>query len=551
MSIYSSRTESFRNRAEAEKNTLMKSIENPDLAQKEVLRDLNEITKDAIYWKEMGADLSSLDNLHKSVPISAYQDFENAIARETITKGGILTNSPVIRWLKTSGTTGKPKFIPYTFHWMRKYRVPAMYAMWDTFIKASPQILLHEYSILDTQTSRENVRPSIHGLSHQSISNRYPCIDKTDWNPPWNDAEWYGANVPSDHDGKSYYRLRYFLEHDLRAITAINPSMILSLRDKLGEHHDSLVKDIGDGTLRGQHSNFTPNPATAKNLEKIFSTSNFTFKDIWPRLSFISCWASAGASSYLSRLLEQVPHATLVPFMTCGTEGVVTIPICPEQDSQPLAINQAVYEFIPVENEPESWLGKSNVDTLKPSQLEPGRKYHMIMSQAHGLLRLWTGDIFEVSELRYGTPWLRFIERYGVYHSFTGEKLTHSDVAEAFDRSFSRILGKRMPYLIAPKWSEIPYYTVAIESLDNVSAEYFSQVLDDTLCSINLEYSSKRESNRLAAPVVTVFPPDTLRRVFEKERSDKNQNQFKFKPHQKDCKLIEIIKEVAYATENV
>lgn len=37
-----------------------------------------------------------------------YNDFTEQIDRETRTKGGILSCSPVLRWLKTSGTTGTP-----------------------------------------------------------------------------------------------------------------------------------------------------------------------------------------------------------------------------------------------------------------------------------------------------------------------------------------------------------------------------------------------------------------------------------------------------------
>ncbi|PHM72294.1 GH3 auxin-responsive promoter family protein [Xenorhabdus sp. KJ12.1] len=523
------------------KSDFFEKLQNPLVAQNEVLHDIYEITRYANFWQENGANLSTIENMKKTVPISSYNYFEEPIKREIITKGGVLTNSPVIRWLKTSGTTGKPKYIPYTYHWMQKYRVPAMYTMWDTFINSCPHILLQKYSVLDTQTTRETVLPSVYGLTHQSISNRHPHISNHDWTPPWNDEPWYGTDIPSDHDGRSYVRLRYFLEKDLRAITSINPSMILSLYDKLHMFKESLVKDVHDGTFKGERNNhFLPNPQRAKNIELQLEKNHFSLRDIWPKLSFYSCWTSASASHYISKLNEIIPDATIVPFMTCGTEGVVTIPISPSIESQPLAINQAIFEFIPAEIEPEQWLGKYEENTLSPMELKPGKRYHIIMSQAHGLLRLWTGDIFEVTEVTpEGTPWVFFVERYGVFHSFTGEKLTHHDLSTAFEYTFRALEGKKMPYIIAPKWETIPYYICVVESSKRIDANVFSEQLDKEISVVNIEYASKRSSGRLAAPRVFVCPPDTLRKHFERGRNEKNGNQHKFKHHQIDSKIVE------------
>lgn len=548
---YQDKISEFKERTSNAKNDFLQCIKKPLKTQTSVLKDLCEITKNAKYWRDNKADLKNILSLKKTVPISSYQKYENAIKNEIIAKGGVLSNSQVFRWLKTSGTTGKSKLIPYTWHWMRKYRVPAMYAMWDTFIKASPQILCHEYAILDTQTVRDATPPSVYGLPEQSISNRYPQIDESDWNPPWNDALWYSPEMPSEHSERSYMRLRHFIGKDLRGISAINPSMILSLRDKLSDSLEELLDDLKNGTIHGERSQFfTPDPHSASHLYSLLNKSNIILKDIWPKLNFISCWTSAGAANYYSKIIEQAPHATVVPFMTCGTEGAVTIPICPSIDSQPLAINQAVFEFIPEEISPDTWLNTCKIDTLGPSELLPDRRYHMIMSQAHGLLRLWTGDIFEVQDVQNGTPWLRFIERYGVFNSFTGEKLTHTDLAVAFNCTFKKLRLDNMPYLISPKWDNPPYYIAIVESEQRIKPATFSAQLDQELCEINLEYQSKRQSKRLEQPIIKFCPPDTLRKEFEKQRIGQNSNQHKFKHHQADSSIVEnLIKEYKYYAE--
>ncbi|PZP12903.1 MAG: GH3 auxin-responsive promoter [Brachybacterium faecium] len=420
--------EQFRTETRRSKARFLESLANPANAQRIVLQDLENITAEAMFWNSGAARLDSLSAFKASVPIREYSDFEAAIDKEVVTRGGVLTCSPVLRWLKTSGTTGKAKKIPYSQHWMRQYRVPAMHAMWDTFLTVAPQILLHEHSMLDTQSVREAVPPTIHGLSHQAISNRHPQIDCRDWNPPWYNAPWYGPDVPATHAGRMYMRLRHFLGMDLRGITAINPSTIISMADILESEAECLARDLADGTILGSASRLDPMPKAAKHLLEVVGRNDWSFNDHWSRLSFLSCWTSASAGQYLPRLKELAPRATIAPFMTCGTEGVVTIPINTELESQPLAVNQGVYEFIPAETDPSEWLG-TPASTLEFNELEEGRRYHLVMSQGHGLLRLWTRDIFEVTEMRQGVPWLRFIERHGVFHSFTGEKLTHTDVA--------------------------------------------------------------------------------------------------------------------------
>ena len=534
---YTQAARSFYNHAKIAKSRFMEALLKPIESQNNVLTDLRAITNNSLYWKEKGARLDTIKNLKKSVPIQEYPAFEEIIQTESVTHGGALTCSPVLRWLKTSGTTGKSKQIPYTQHWMRNYRIPAMHAMWGTFIDSAPQILLHRHALLDTQSTRAEVPPSIHGLTHQSISNRHPKIDEYDWDPPWYDEPWYRPTYHNDHDSRIYTNIRHFVGKDLRGITAINPSMILALGDAIENNIEQLSKDIYEGTIQGTSlSEFNPDRDLSRKLEKVISKNEWNLRDIWPKLDFISCWTSATAGQYVPYIQKMIPEALIVPFMTCGTEGVITVPISPEMHSQPLAIDQAVYEFIPVNENSKNWIG-TTADTLEPSETEEGKHYHLIMSQAHGLLRLWTRDIFEVTEVRNGVPWIKFLERDGVFHSFTGEKLTHADISAAFEKTYMILEGQQRPYLIAPLWGgKVPSYVVVMEhDLNDATIEknQFSEELDRQLGEMNLEYSSKRKSHRLGMPKVILCQPGSIRVFLESQRTNDNANQYKYKNHRR------------------
>jgi acyl-coenzyme A synthetase/AMP-(fatty) acid ligase len=115
---------------------LLADLEDPAAAQDRVLRDIIDISADSLFWKEQkyATVRSAASEFRTVLPIMRYDDFAPVIERETRTKGGVLTCSPVLRWLKTSGTTGVPKRVPYTLHWLLNYRIPAMKAMWGNHL---------------------------------------------------------------------------------------------------------------------------------------------------------------------------------------------------------------------------------------------------------------------------------------------------------------------------------------------------------------------------------------------------------------------------------
>ena len=162
------------------------SLRHPKKTQQEVLQDIIGVSRNTLHWREekYNESITDEESFRNNLPIMRYEDFEPYLEREAQSKGGVLTCSPVMRWLKTSGTTGVPKNIPYTLHWLQSYRIPAMKVLWATYIRNFPEILDHPYAVLDTQTVREDVQDYLLGVCHQAISNRHPRINANDWCPP-------------------------------------------------------------------------------------------------------------------------------------------------------------------------------------------------------------------------------------------------------------------------------------------------------------------------------------------------------------------------------
>src|SRR6185437_12746878 len=323
-------------------------------------------------------------------------------------------------------------------------------------------------------------------------------------------------------------------------ISAINPSTLLAFRDHIEINKEKLVQEVANGTINGE-SFEEPNHLESQRLVNIFSKKEFTLVDIWPSLSLYSCWFSASAGLYQNSLQQVLGDVHKLPFMSCGTEGVVTIPIDNSIYSQPLAINQAFYEFVEEDVDLESKLKNGEkVQTLLFNEISAGKNYHLIMSQATGLFRLWTGDIYHVDRVVNGMPWIHFLHRVGVFHSFTGEKLTEFDVTSALKNSFSSVNKDLGLYLCGPKSGKLPSYAVVVETNDaheNISRK-ISEIVDQELMKINIEYESKRSSNRLSQIDVITVPENTILKYIESKRTTKNTNQYKYKPFQKNVDFL-------------
>ncbi|MEV6018211.1 GH3 auxin-responsive promoter family protein [Streptomyces sp. NPDC051997] len=524
------------------RDDLLADLKDPKSAQEWVLRDIIGVCADSLHWKAQGYNVTAEDpsRFRSVLPIRRYADFLPEIERETRTKGGVLSCSPVLRWLKTSGTTGVPKRVPYTLHWLLTYRIPAMKAMWGTYLLHHPELLAHPWATLDTQTVREDVYDFVHGVEHQAISNRHPQINSRDWNPPWYQSPWFNTQAPATHAGRMYHRIRHLVGKDLHYISAINPSTLISLRDLVAEHGEELVRDLRAGTLDGQPWS-EPDEEAARHLESVLAKGEFSLTDVWPSLTLYSCWLSSSAELYRAKLDAVLPGVSKLPFMGCGTEGVTSVPVDDSLDSQPLAVGQAFFEFVPADVP----LGElvdagTRVRTLLFDEVEAGRDYHLIMTQGNGLYRLWTGDIYRVDRIVDGTPWLHFVHRDGVFHSFTGEKITEAEVTQAIKQGMAGLGLDTGLYMCGPQWAEPPYYVVATEvavpsrELDRA----LSLAVDRELCEVNIEYASKRDSGRLGPLNVRTVPFDAITAYAESRRQVGNATQYKYKPFHQDVDFM-------------
>jgi hypothetical protein len=129
----------------------------------------------------------------------------------------------------------------------------------------------------------------------------------------------------------------------------------------------------------------------------------------------------------------------------------------------------------------------------------------MVVSDAYGLRRYQTEDLFLCRRKINGLPDLAFVRRRSLEYSFTGEKLTAEQLDTVFDQLraiYPSFLADQFLTCVPTESSKtVPHYQLLIlgEKL-HISDSYHSFIAarcDELLSEINCEYRSKRSSGRL------------------------------------------------------
>jgi hypothetical protein len=222
----------------------------------------------------------------------------------------------------------------------------------------------------------------------------------------------------------------------------------------------------------------------------------------------ISCWTKAAAAFYLQDL-PQYFGSTPVSDITYGaSEGRGTVNLGGEK--QALSIRSHFFEFVSVED----W-ESGNKKALLAHELQEGREYYILFTTSGGLYRYHINDIVKVVGWHNRTPLIEFLHKGGNISSFTGEKLTESQVTEAMLATQKELNFRARFFTLIPVFRPEPHYELYLEfdgaPFQDVSA--LSETFDRHLSHLNIEYEAKRQSHRLTAIKTVSLPFESYERV--------------------------------------
>ncbi|HEX9787444.1 MAG TPA: GH3 auxin-responsive promoter family protein, partial [Candidatus Binatia bacterium] len=461
--------------------------------------------------------IHSLGEYREQVGINDYERLRPYVELAQNGEASVLTTEPVVMFAMTSGSTGQPKLIPVTETTRRHHR--QLTRFW--YYRA-----LEDHPDLFSGNLLGVVSPAVEGRTAGGLpfGAASGLIYKS--SPSWIQNAYavpYEISEVKDFEAKYYLTMRLALERDVTFFGTPNPSTILKLVESVNRNKHEIIKDIGDGTITAR-CNLPPelraalagrlakNPARARRLESLVkSDGTLRPKEYWPRLQLIGCWKGGTVGVRLKEFARWFGRTTPVRDLGyMASEAQMTLPISDSGSAGILAVDNIFYEFIP-----ESEIGSASPTLLSCADLEEGSTYYLVLTTPGGLYRYDINDIVRVAGFFNRTPLIEFVRKGRDVTNITGEKLHVNQVIQAMAQAQSAA-GIAVQYFRACADVERSRYAFSVE-LDGVmpTDEPLSrmlQELDNCLCRLNVEYAQKRDSRRLAAPVLNVMKPGWFER---------------------------------------
>jgi hypothetical protein len=437
-----------------------RAIEDPRREQERILLGYLRRHEATDFGREHGfSRIGSIDAFRERVPISDYDALAPWIDRIAAGEANVLTADPVIRLATTSGSTRARKLIPYTRSLQREFN--RAIGPWIVDLYRSEPSLARGcayWSISPVASEPQSHEPGKPPIGFEEDSAYLGGVRKR-----LVDAV---MAVPAEvrHIGEieafRYVTLRLLLGRaDLRLISVWHPSFLELLLDAASVHWDRLIADIAAGTITPpapipphiQSCLLRHARADRTRADHLRAIGAENWREIWPALKLISCWADAHAAGPASALAGRLPGVRVQAKGLLATEALVTIPFA---NAHPLAIRSHFFEF----------LDDAGVTRLA-DELERGEEYAVVVTTTGGLWRYRLGDRVEVDGYIGATPSLRFVGRDDHVVDRFGEKLSEGFVGQAIRAMLDR-LGIAADFaLLAPQRGDTgTAYTLFIQS---------------------------------------------------------------------------------------
>lgn len=496
---------------------------NPLRAQEKILFGILKKNRNTLFGKKHNfSSIRTIKDFQDNVRINDYETLRSYVKKMLNGEDNILVNEKPIFYGITSGTTSRPKFIPVTRS-SRTQKSKVM-GLWLYHLLADhPKAVTGKTMVI--------VSPAIEGYARSGIpygsesGDAYRCmpsIIKNSYVLP------YEVFCIKDYEARYYTILRLGIEADVSNIGTMNPLTILVLCQKIEKYAKDIIEDIEKGTLKSSlvidegirskiEKRLKPNPSRARVLDRLLKDKGALLpRDFWSNLALIECWTGGTVGTYLQELIKYFQDDIKVrDFGYVSTEARCSLPISDDGPSGILTVGSNFYEFMPEED-----LEKENPRYLTVEKLERYGRYFIFFTTTSGLYRYNIDDIIKVVGFYNKTPVIEFLQKGKNVSSATGEKLYESQVISAINEA-KELTGLAVEFFCACLELHIPpRYSFLVEFVNDHNHDQkksFLSNIEESLGKINIEYKSKRDSQRLGNPKLKVLEKGS----FEKFRKAK------------------------------
>jgi len=505
----------------------------PMAVQRAVLARLIAQNRDTTFGRKHGfAAITSYEEFRQRVPVGDYEPLRPFVDAEITHGERALTTEAPVRYVRTSGTTGKPKDIPLTPSYLaalrRIHRTSVAYQHRTCPKAFSGKILALVAPAFEGALANGKPFGSASGIVAGDTSAL--VLEK--------------FVVPRAVLALPDPRLKYLLilrlaiaRRDVTYLGSANSTTLLTMIKLYREHASALIEDVDKGTFflareiapeveAAIRTRMFASPVRAAELAAMHARTDAPrIADLWPDLQLVVTWTCASAGITLAALRRELaPQTRVLELGYLSSEFRGTVTLGKRSGSGLPTLDTHFYEFV----ERSLWdAGEPAYLTL--DQLRKGVDYYIIVTTPSGLYRYFINDLVRVTGFLHATPLLRFQQKGKGVTNITGEKLYESQVLRAVDAAMSELgAASRFVMMLADEVERRYELYVEVEGGTAVDAQALATSVDRKLGELNIEYRAKRESTRLGDLGVGLLRPQTGE-AFKQHCVDSGQREGQFK----------------------
>jgi hypothetical protein len=450
----------------------------PYEVQQEWLRQLISSAKDTEWGKKYDyQNISTYEQFKEKVPLQDYDSLKPFIDRTRKGEQNILWNTDIKWFAKSSGTTNdKSKFIPVSeesldnCHYNGGRDMIAIHCSLhpETQLFTGKNLALAGSLVIDHVGDYESQNGDLSAIVINNL-------------PVW--AEFFRA-----------------------------PDLSIALMDKWDEKLEKLALS----TMNENIVSLAGVPSWMLLIMKrvLEKSGKKSIAEVWPNLE-VYFHGGVNFNPYREQFktIFNKPDLNYLELYN-ATEGFFGIQDQRNSDELLLMLDYGIYyEFIPVDE-----LGTYSTTTLSLEEVKTGKNYALVISTNAGLWRYMVGDTIQFTSLH---PFrFKITGRTKHFINAFGEEMIVDNADKALAIASEKTGAHISEYTAAPVYMQnnetgAHEWLIEFETHPN-SIQYFTEVLDNALKSINSDYEAKRYQNlALKLPIIQVVPPGTFYKWFE------------------------------------
>ncbi len=501
---------------------LDRMAEDPIKENERLLFHILEQNKDTEYGKKYGfADIHSIEEYQKRVPVSMYDDYAGYILRMSEDgEENLITAGKVVHYNKSSGTVGNPKRVPLTeeaFQVFQKYNGPYRMGLIAREI-GEDWINGRNMSIAESTAEKHFTKSGVSygALSVKMIAEFRPYLEMMFTSPD-------EAIFPEPETNTRYLHARFgLMDRSLTSIAANFLGFLQEVYRYMEQNWELIVNDIEKGTIdpsikmsdqvREQLlKKIKPMPERAEELREIFKQGfdEPVVPKLWPEARFLTGVGSGGFKVYADKLKEKYMGENIARYFTGinASEGMVSVPFELNNEKSVPVPDSLFYEFLPTDANDDF----SKMVTM--DKLEEGREYEIIITNLSGFYRYRMRDAVRITGKYKKLPIMEFIGRIDQTVSVMGEKTTEVALRTAAEDTARQLGFEMIDFTVYPDVNNVPpryIYFMEVEDLpEGMKAKEIRFVLEKNLAKANPSMGDKVAKGICAPTKLNILEPET------------------------------------------